>query len=88
MGVQTHKTFCRFCHANCAMEVDVEDGKVLAVRGDPEDPEYGGYTCMKGRELPDSHNAGHRLIHSRIRGEDGEFRSVPMDEALTHISDK
>ncbi|KWV91311.1 hypothetical protein AUC45_08495 [Erythrobacter sp. YT30] len=70
------------------MEVDVENGKVLAVRGDPEDPEYGGYTCMKGRELPDSHNAGHRLIHSQIRGEDGEFRSVPMDEALTHISDK
>lgn len=88
MGVQTNKTFCRFCHANCAMEVDVEGGKVLAVRGDSEDPEYGGYTCMKGRELPNSHNAEHRLIHSQIRSEDGEFRSAPMGEALTHISDE
>ena len=61
MTVATHKTFCRFCHANCAMLVDVEDGKVKAVRGDPDDPEYGGYSCMKGRELPDSHNAAHRL---------------------------
>lgn len=86
MGVQTHKTFCRFCHANCAMLVDIKDGKVAAVRGDPDDPEYGGYTCMKGRELPDSHNAEHRLHHSLVRGSDGEFRETPMAEALAHIS--
>lgn len=86
MGIQTHRTFCRFCHANCAMLVDVEDGKVKSVRGDPEDPEYGGYTCKKGRELPDSHNSESRLHHSLIRGEDGEFRETPMDEALAHVS--
>ncbi len=86
MGVETRKTFCRFCHANCAMEVDVENGKVLEVRGDPDDPEYGGYTCMKGRELPDSHNAQHRLHHSLVRAEDGEFRETPMDETLAHVA--
>ena len=36
MGVSTHKTFCRFCHARCAREVDGEDGRVLSGRGDPE----------------------------------------------------
>ncbi|GAA4042608.1 molybdopterin-containing oxidoreductase family protein [Parerythrobacter jejuensis] len=85
MGIQTHKTFCRFCHANCAMLVDVEDGKVQSVRGDPDDPEYGGYTCMKGRELPDSHNAEHRLHHSLVRDANGEFRETPMAEALDHV---
>ena len=64
MGIETHKTFCRFCHANCAMEVDVENGKVVEVRGDPDDAAYGGYTCMKGRELPDSHNSENRLHQS------------------------
>ncbi len=88
MGVETHKTFCRFCHANCAMLVDVDNGKVVEVRGDPDDPEYGGYTCMKGRELPDSHNADHRLHHSQVRGEDGEFQDTPMPEALKHVADK
>lgn len=88
MGVETHRTFCRFCHANCAMLVDVEDGKVKAVRGDPDDPEYGGYTCMKGRELPDSHNAEHRLVHSLVRDTNGEFRETPMPEALRHVSDE
>ncbi|MFO1239426.1 MAG: molybdopterin-dependent oxidoreductase [Sphingomonadaceae bacterium] len=86
MGIQTHKTFCRFCHANCAMLVDIEDGKVAAVRGDPDDPEYGGYTCMKGRELPDSHNAEHRLHHSLVRGSDGQFKETPMEQALAHVS--
>ena len=80
MAVQTHRTFCRFCHANCAMLADVEDGKVVAVRGDPEDPVYGGYTCLKGRELPDSHNAAHRLHHSLVR-RDGEFVETAMGEA-------
>lgn len=87
MAVETHRTFCRFCHANCAMLVDVEDGRVVEVRGDPEDPVYGGYTCMKGRELPDSHNAAHRLTRSLVRGADGEFRETPMAEALAFVGD-
>ena len=87
MAVETHRTFCRFCHANCAMLADVEDGKVIAVRGDPEDPVYGGYTCVKGRELPDSHNAAHRLIHSLVR-RDGEFVETAMGETLDHVADK
>ena len=86
MGVETHKTFCRFCHANCAMEVDVENGKVVEVRGDPDDPAYGGYTCMKGRELPDSHNSENRLHHSLVRNEAGEFVETPMPEALRHVA--
>ncbi|MFN3990925.1 MAG: molybdopterin-dependent oxidoreductase [Erythrobacter sp.] len=86
MGIQTHKTFCRFCHANCAMEVDVEDGRVLEVRGDPADPAFGGYTCLKGRELPDSHNAEHRLKHSLVRNAAGEFVETPMDQALAHVA--
>ena len=86
MGIQTHKTFCRFCHANCAMLADVEDGKVIAVRGDPDDPVYGGYTCLKGRELPDSHNAAHRLTSSLVR-RDGEFVETPMAEALAHVGE-
>lgn len=86
MAVSTHRTFCRFCHANCAMLADVEDGKVVAVRGDPEDPVYGGYTCLKGRELPDSHNAAHRLHHSLVRGTDGEFAETAMPAALDHVA--
>ena len=88
MGIETHRTFCRFCHANCAMLVDVEDGRVSKVRGDPDDHVYGGYTCVKGRELPESHNAAHRLVHSLVRGPDGQFVETAMPDALAHVGNE
>lgn len=71
MAVTTHRTFCRFCHANCAMLADVEDGRVVAVRGDAQDPVYGGYTCIKGRQLADAHAHPTRLLRHLKRGPDG-----------------
>ena len=65
--MHTRKTFCRFCHANCAIEVDIEGERAVAVRGDVSDPLFGGYTCMKGRELPAQANHPERLRSSRRR---------------------
>jgi hypothetical protein len=45
----THRTFCRFCHAICGLEVDVEDGRAVAVRGDRAHPISQGYLCEKGK---------------------------------------
>ena len=56
MPIRTTKSYCRFCHAYCAIEVDVEDNRVVAVRGDASNPVYGGYTCIKGRQLPEQHS--------------------------------
>lgn len=82
MTVDSHRSFCRFCHANCAMLVTVEDGKVASVRGDPDDPMFGGYTCIKGRQLPDAHNLPDRITQSLVRGEDGRFAPAAMTDAL------
>ena len=65
--MQTKKSFCRFCHANCAIEVDIEDGRAVAIRGDTANALFGGYTCMKGRELPAQANHPDRLRSSRKR---------------------
>ena len=52
MRITTHKTYCRYCHAYCPMDVDVDDGgTVTAVRPDTSNEHYGGYTCIKGRQL-------------------------------------
>ena len=56
-AVDTHRSFCRVCHAACPIEVDVAHDpagdRVVAVRGVKEDPLFEGYTCIKGRQLPD-----------------------------------
>ena len=63
MTTTTTRTFCRFCHAACPIEVDVDDGPptVVGVRGDAADPLFGGYTCIKGRHLGDQHHHPDRL---------------------------
>jgi anaerobic selenocysteine-containing dehydrogenase len=81
--METRRTFCRFCHANCAMLADVEDGRVVAVRGDPEDPVFGGYTCIKGRQLAEAHNSPERLRTCLIDG-----RPASTEAALDHVAER
>src|SRR5512146_3303251 len=85
LKVETKPSFCRFCHANCAMLVDVAGGKVAAVRGDPDDPVYGGYTCQKGRQLAVAHNHPTRLTMHQRRTADG-FVPATSEEALADIA--
>ncbi len=82
MAVETKRSFCRFCHASCAMIVEVEGNKVKSVRGDKEDHLFHGYTCIKGRQLPDMHNLPDRMITSKIRQPDGSFKDISTAEAL------
>ena len=82
MSVETKRSFCRFCHASCAMVVEVEDDRIVSVRGDKEDHLFHGYTCVKGRQLPDMHNLPERMITSKIRQPDGSFKDIATAEAL------
>lgn len=86
--VRTHKSYCRFCHAYCALEVDVQGGRVVEVRGDASDPVYGGYTCEKGRALPEAMNGADRVISSLKRNEQGGFDEIPTEQALDEIAAK
>jgi anaerobic selenocysteine-containing dehydrogenase len=80
--METRRTFCRFCHANCAMLVDVADGVPVAVRGDPDDAMFGGYTCIKGRQLAEAHNSPERLRTCLIRDSAGVLQPVSTSAAL------
>ena len=88
MTQSTHKTFCRFCHAYCAIEVDVENDQPVAVRGDTSDPIYGGYTCIKGRQLPEQFATPKRLRETLKRGPGGDFAPIDVDQAMDEISDQ
>jgi anaerobic selenocysteine-containing dehydrogenase len=86
--MQTKKTFCRFCHANCAMEIDIEDGRPVMARPDTSDPIYGGYTCMKGRQLPAQTNHPDRLRMSQRRLASGAYAPIASQQALDEIGQK
>ena len=84
-STDTRTTFCRVCHASCPMEVDVVDNRVVAVRGVPDDPIFAGYTCIKGRQLPDQMRDPGRLRAPLRRREDGGFDVITSTEALDEI---
>ncbi len=84
----THTSFCRFCHAFCGIRVDVEDGRVVRVIGDKDNPMYHGYTCAKGRSLPQQHYHPDRLLHSQRRGSDGSHHPIPAEQAMDEIAER
>ena len=47
--MSTHTTYCRFCHAFCGLEVEIEGDHLVSVKGDREHPVSQGYACIKGR---------------------------------------
>jgi anaerobic selenocysteine-containing dehydrogenase len=84
--VDTHKSFCRFCHAVCGIELDVEDGRPVAVRGDRDHPVSQGYLCVKGRELIAQHTHPDRLRGAKQRRVDGTFEDVGSEAAMDEVA--
>jgi len=87
--VKTHKSFCRFCHVFCGIEVDVdeENNRAVAVRPDRDNLVSGGYTCRKGRAELERIYHPERLMSSKKRVGD-EFVDIDGQQALDEISDK
>jgi anaerobic selenocysteine-containing dehydrogenase len=88
MPIETKKSFCRFCHANCAIEVDIEDNRVVAIRGDASNPVFRGYTCVKGRQLPAHTHHEKRLLSSLKKMSDGSFQKISSQQAFDEIAAK
>lgn len=84
---ETHKTFCRFCHVFCGLEVDVADGEVVAVRGDRDNEVTRGYSCQKGRAEAERIHHPDRLHSSRRRDGDG-WADVAREQALDEVAEK
>lgn len=78
-------------HSQCLMSVDVEEGKVIDIRGDPLDPEGRGKLTLRGKHMKSVLYAPDRLQYPMKRvGEKGggEWERISWDEALTTIADK
>jgi anaerobic selenocysteine-containing dehydrogenase len=86
MERRTEPSYCRFCLTGCPILVDVEDGRAVRVTGDPTNDVYQGYTCVKGRALPEQHYHPERLLHSQKRTPDGGVESIASEQLVDEVA--
>ena len=85
------RTVCQGCHPECGVLVQVDDGKVTKIEGDPKHPFSRGSICQKGREYykftyhPD--RVKYPLKRAGNRGE-GKWERISWEQALTEIAAK
>jgi anaerobic selenocysteine-containing dehydrogenase len=85
--VRTVRSFCRICTAICGILVDVEGDEVLRVRGDRDHPLSHGYTCPKGRALPQLHHHPERIERPMMRI-NGALHPATWEECLDDLGEK
>lgn len=88
---RTVTTMCPMnCHPTfCGMRVTVDDGRVLAVDGDPDNPDSRGFLCVRGRAAHEIRDNPARLLTPlrRVgpRGAD-QWEPISWDVALDTIA--
>lgn len=74
----------------CGMTVEVEENKLLSLKGDPHNPDSRGFLCIRGRATQEIFENPKRLLYPLRRvGERGEDRweRCSWDEAYAMIVD-
>ncbi len=79
---------CRNCGSSCPILVTLDGGRVVRVEGDPQAPLYRGYTCPKGRAIPQEHHNPRRLLHSLKRLPDGRRVPISSEELVEKIAER
>jgi len=82
-----HVTFCRICEAICGVVATVQDGRVVSIAPDKQNPQSQGHVCVKGVQFHEVANDPERVVTPLKRvGGPGEFAPVSWDEALDDIA--
>ena len=85
-SLSVRRSFCRICHAACPIDVHVDGNRVVKVTGVADDPLFHGYTCVKGRQLPEQFADPGRLTSPLRRTPSGTFETVGSHEALDEVA--
>jgi nitrate reductase NapA len=72
-GWQWDKGVCRFCGVGCGIMIATKNGRVVAVKGDPQAPVNRGLNCIKGYFNGKILYGKDRLTTPLMRMKDGQF---------------
>jgi anaerobic selenocysteine-containing dehydrogenase len=85
---------CQFCNSLCRIQVAKKSGRIVEIRGEPDDPVQAGHLCVKGPMMSQLVYNPRRITRpmKRVSGRKGDpasvFAPVSWDEALEGIARK
>ena len=82
----THYRACNLCEAICGLAIEVEDDRIVSIKGDPADPFSRGHICPKAVALQDIQNDPDRLSVP-MRRDGTEWRAIGWDEAFAYAAE-
>jgi anaerobic selenocysteine-containing dehydrogenase len=82
--MQTAYTTCPLCEATCGLELTLDAGRIVSVRGDHDDVFSAGFICPKGAAFGDLDADPDRLRAPRVR-RDGVLVPATWDEAFAVV---
>ena len=85
MPTETHYRACNLCEAICGLEIKHENGQVLSIAGDAQDPFSRGHICPKAVGLKDIYEDPDRLRRPLKRTATG-WEEIGWDQALDEVA--
>jgi len=83
------KTLCGMCgrYTRCGMNVTIENGKIVSIKGMDEHIESRGFLCFRGRTALEHQYSPERLTYP-VKKEGHEWRRIAWEEALNIIAER
>ena len=84
---EIHYRACNLCEAICGIEIEHENGEILSIKGDKNDPFSRGHICPKALALKDIYEDANRLKFPVKRTKNG-WQKISWNEAFDEIAAK
>lgn len=87
------RTTCGNCHNDCGVILNIQDGIITSIEGDPEHPFNKGSLCPKGQAYVDTIYSPDRLRYPmkrdpQYRGDASKWERCTWDEAYAYIAEQ
>ena len=81
-------SICTLCPSGCATRAYMESGKIVAVGGDPDDPNTGGKMCPIGLSVLNLHVNPDRLTSAYRKNPDGKTAAARPEDIIAQVADR
>lgn len=83
--MSTFKSNCTICSCHCGVNIEVSNGNILSISGDP-DSFSRGFICKKGLSISELANSKDRIKAPLRKNLEGVFEEISWEEAISDIA--